>query len=102
MTRTLIGFLAALCLAATLAAQEKPAPAPDARPPALTETQKLQLQNVMLRYELLQTQLRQVQGEAQALIKSLEVPGWTLDVQTLSYSPAAKTQAERPPESRTP
>jgi len=98
------GVLLSVCgfwlpLAACVAyAQEKPKPAPVVAAvkadPTLTEVQKLQIQNVMLRIELAQRQAQQAQadfdkarGEAQTLIQGLQVPGYDLDLQALAYKP---------------
>jgi len=74
-------------------APAKPA-APVPATPALTEIQKLQIQNVMLRIELAQRQAQQAQADfdkaradAQTLIQGLQVPGWELDLQLFTYKP---------------
>lgn len=51
---------------------------PLADPPVLTDLQKLTLQNRVLAYQLAQAQL-------EAVIKDLAVPGYDLDLVTLSY-----------------
>lgn len=63
-----------------------------AKPPMLSEVQKLQVQNAVLRFQLAQAQLQDAQREAAALIQSLQVAGWTLDVNSLTYSPAPKPE----------
>ncbi len=87
-----------ICLFGLVVAHAQTPAADVSKPPELSEVQKLQLQNVMLRYQLLQAQLQQVQQEAQGLIKGLERPGWTLDVQTMAYTrtPVQPAQGERP------
>jgi predicted negative regulator of RcsB-dependent stress response len=67
--------------------------------PVLAEVDKLKVQNVLLRIELAQRTIQQAQAdfekartEAQSLIQGLQVPGYTLDLQTLTYT-AAKPPA---------
>jgi hypothetical protein len=85
--------ISVLCFWLPLAACVVYAQAPVARPvappvvaapmkaePTLTEVQRLQVQNVLLQLEL-------AQARAQALVVSLQVPGYDLDLQTLVYRP---------------
>jgi hypothetical protein len=72
-----------------------PAAATAPAAPALTETQKLELQNWLLRLENAQLRAQQaarvLQEERQAFVayaKGLEAPGYTLDISTLTYRPA--------------
>lgn len=60
--------------------------AQDAKTPSLTDVQKLQVQNVLQRLENAQLRVQLVQTEAQTLLKTLTVPGYQLDLQTLTYS----------------
>jgi hypothetical protein len=79
------------------------ATAPDV--PALTETQKMELQNWLLRLENAQLRAQQaarvLQDERSAFVayaKGLEAPGYTLDISTLTYRPApAPAAAPAPP-----
>lgn len=67
------------------------------KPPAITETQKLQIQNVLQRIQIAQLQSQAAQAEferaradAEALFKSLSVPGYDLNLQTYQYQKKAK------------
>lgn len=60
--------------------------------PALTEVQKLQIQNVVQRVQLAQAQMQlaqleyeKAQTEAQKLLSGLNVEGYDLDLQKLEY-----------------
>jgi hypothetical protein len=99
MKRIVWTFVVCACVgyAATVLAQEKPTPTKVE--PALTEVQRLQVQNVLLRIELAQRTIQQAQADfekartdATALMQGLQVPGYTLDLQTLTYT-AAKPPA---------
>ena len=69
----------ALVLTFGLSAQEpKPAGAPV---PVVSDLQKVQFQNALLR-------IRVAQLEAEALFASMQVPGYVLDQQTLTYTKA--------------
>lgn len=72
--------------------------------PALTDVQKLQIQNVAQRMEIAQLRAQQAQrdfesarAEAEKLIASLQVQGYTLDLQTMTYQAVPKP-AELPKE----
>lgn len=73
-----------------------------AKPPVLGETQKLQLQNLALRLEIAQLRAQAAQrdfdvarAEFATLLKSLEVPGYTFDPQTLAYVKAETKKQEK-------
>jgi hypothetical protein len=74
--------------AVTVLAQA-PAAKPEAKTaaPLLSQVQQLQLQNVMLRLEL-------VQREAQTLVQSMQVPGYDLDLQGMRYVPKPEPKPE--------
>ena len=67
----------ALVLTFGLSAQEPKQPAP----PVVSDLQKVQFQNALLR-------IRVAQLEAEALFASMQVPGYVLDQQTLTYTKA--------------
>lgn len=71
------------CSAVSPAQQQKP---------ELTDAQRLKLQNAMqqveitqLRMALAQREADQARQEAQALLKTLIVEGWSLDLSTMTY-----------------
>ena len=72
--------------AVTVLAQA-PAAKPATAAPVLSELQRLQIQNVMLRLEL-------VQREAQTLVQSMQVPGYDLDLQGMRYVPKPEPKPE--------
>lgn len=83
--RTILATVLVLVLAAGATAQT---PAP-----ALTDTQKLQLQTVAQRIEIAQLKARiaeqeftAARGELARMVESLQVEGYTLDLQTLTYA----------------
>lgn len=55
-------------------------------PPVLTEVQKLKLENIQLKFSVIQSQQQQLQTEYQALVQQLlaEHPGYRWDAQTQS------------------
>lgn len=62
--------------------------------PALTEVQRLTIQNLSQQLEIAQLKAQAAQRDFDAarasiatLVKNLQVPGYTLDLNTLSYSP---------------
>lgn len=90
-------------LAGPLLAQDKPAPPP--KPPALTEVQKLTLQTLLQRIEIAQLRAQaaqrdfeQARDEAQKLLSVLQVPGYTLDLQTGVYTVTPPKAGEKKPE----
>lgn len=107
-----------LLLLSLFLAQAKPAEPPKtgptvsgnvSQPPALTEVQRLQLQNLTQRLELAQLRAQAAQREFDdarveitKLLTALKVDGYTLDLATLSYTkdppaPEASKQAPPPP-----
>jgi len=64
--------------------------------PVLSDLQRLRFQNALLRLQLGQSQAQQAQLDANTMIQSFQVPGWTFDVMTMSYTPAS-TPAEKVP-----
>lgn len=67
-------------------------PATAQAPPALSEVQRLKLQNVAQRIQIAQLQAQAAQRafeeareELTALVGSLKVEGWTLDLGTMGY-----------------
>lgn len=89
-------MIGALILAALLAQSAAPAKAD----PVLSETQRLQVQNLALRIENAQLRAQQIEREFTAareelakLVAALKVEGYTLDLQSMTYvkeSPPAK------------
>jgi hypothetical protein len=59
--------------------------AQDAQAPQLTDVQKLQLQNAAQRVEIAQLRAQQAMGEFERLVQSLQVQGYELDLQKLTY-----------------
>jgi Spy/CpxP family protein refolding chaperone len=75
-------FAASLCLfASAQTATSAPKPTP---PPALTQVETLQIQNIQLRYQLLQEQEQQLRSQYAALAAQIakENPGYVLDPKT--------------------
>lgn len=78
-------------------------PAGEKAPPALTDVQKLTIQNLALSIEIAQLRSQQAQRDFDAareqlgkLIQSLQVEGFTLDLSKLEYTkkqPAAPAEA---------
>ena len=86
---------AALLFVGVLSAQEVKAP------PALSEVQRLQLQNLSQQLEIAQLKAQAAQRgfdrareDIARLVLTLQVPGYSLDLQTLSY--VAKPEKETP------
>lgn len=82
---------------------EKPAPSPSAAqaaPPQLTETQRLQVENLQLKNTLLQRQMAEIQAEFSALVEAIdkEHPGWLYNPQAGQFVP--KPKAEGKPEGK--
>ncbi|HXO85222.1 MAG TPA: hypothetical protein VN803_06830 [Gemmatimonadales bacterium] len=103
MKRYVIGIVLALALGGVAFAQEKKDDAPKA--PALTEVQKLHVQNLAQRLELAQTQIRAAQLEYERtaqtltqLVQALQVPGYDLNLQALEY--AKKPELGKAPEKK--
>jgi hypothetical protein len=97
MKRTVfvVGVLVMVWAVIGLAQGPPPVPTPPDSP-VLTEVQKLQLQNAIQKMQLAQAaiQLAQVEFDksrdsAQALLKGLQVPGYELNLETMTYVKAA-------------
>jgi hypothetical protein len=94
-------IVAVVCLVIAvtgIALAQQPAPV---SAPTLTDVQKLQIQNLAQRMEIAQLRAQQAQQDydaarkdAAALVQTLQVPGYTLDLQTLNYVPVP---AQKPP-----
>lgn len=92
MTRIVLALALVVSLGAGAAlAQNKTAPT-SAAAPQLTDVQKLQVQNALLRLEAAQLRATLAQGdvekaraEGSQLVAALNVPGYELDLQTLTY-----------------
>ena len=85
-------FVALSFIGTMVFAQDKP-PVVAVADPTLTEVQKLQLQNTIQKMQLAQAaiQLAQVEFErsrdsAQTLLKTLQVPGYELNIETMTYT----------------
>lgn len=90
--RLLVVALVFACMAwpVWMAGQEAP------KPPALTETQRLQWQNVILRIQLAQAQMQQAQTEATVMLQAFQREGWTFDPSSMSYTALPKPEGKRP------
>jgi hypothetical protein len=108
MKRYLFGVLIVLAFAGVAIAQEPQKTDAAAKTPALTDVQKLQIQNLAQRLELTQTQIRAAQLDYErtaqtltGLLQALQVPGYDLNLQTLTYTPkpepAKKDETTTPP-----
>lgn len=92
MTRIVLALALVVSLGAAAAlAQNQTAPA-SAAAPQLTDVQKLQVQNALLRLEaaqlratLAQADVDKARADGSQLVAALNVPGYELDVQTLTY-----------------
>ena len=82
----------ALVIAAVLtfgvSAQESKPVALDAKPPTITDVQRLTLQNAVLRMRLAQAEFDKARDEAALLLVELQKPGWVFDQQTMTYTKA--------------
>jgi hypothetical protein len=95
----------AQAVAPTAPAPANGTPAPEDAP-TLTEVQRLQIQNLAQRIELAQLRAQAAQREfdtareqIQKLVSSLQVDGYTLNLETLSYTPTpAPAVNQAPPE----
>jgi hypothetical protein len=95
-------------LVVPMIAQDKPTQATateQAKAPALTDVQKLGIVNLAKDIQIAQLQAQaaqaafdKAQAELQKLIASLQVPGYTLDLNTMTYTtkPAEKTGGGMP------
>ena len=87
MRRRLFIVIALLMLALLTQANEVP---------TLTEVQRLQIQNAILRVQLAQSELDRTKEAANVLIYTLQKPGYALDLERLVYVPIP----EPPPQKR--
>jgi hypothetical protein len=71
-----------------VSAQEPKSIGPDARPPTITDVQRLTLQNAVLRMRLAQAEFDKARDEAAILLVELQKPGWVFDQQTMTYTKA--------------
>ena len=78
MRRRLFIVIALLMLALLTQANEVP---------TLTEVQRLQIQNAILRVQLAQSELDRMKEAANVLIHALQKPGYALDLERLVYVP---------------
>lgn len=88
--KPLLLALAFVVLGGAIVAQAPPQPPSDQ--PVLSEVNRLKLQVISQKIELAQLKAQAAQREfddarteLSSVLKSLEVPGWTFDIQTLSY-----------------
>lgn len=58
---------------------------PEVKAPALTEIQKLQIQNAAQKLEIAQLRFKAAQEELMGLLSKVSVPGYELDLATLTY-----------------
>ncbi|HXG72908.1 MAG TPA: hypothetical protein VNJ04_20115 [Gemmatimonadaceae bacterium] len=95
MKRLLLSIVVAVsvCSAPSAAQQQPAAGAATAGGPTLTEVQRLQVQTLAQSIEIAQLRAQQAQRDfAQAreqlttLVQSLQVPGFDLDLQTMTYT----------------
>jgi hypothetical protein len=87
-----MAFVAALILALSVTAQEPKPAAPDLKPPAITDVQRLTLQNAVLRMRLAQAEFDKARDEAALLLVELQKPGWVFDQQTMTYTKAPESK----------
>ena len=66
--------------------------------PALSEMQKLQIQNAVQKIEITQLRFEAARGDLMALLNGLKIPGYTLDLSTLTYKKDAPPAPEGKPE----
>ena len=95
LLRKVNGLLILLVFAAVFAAaeaQEQPMKEPAA--PSLTDSQKAQLkvqtqqlEILQLKFQLLQREFDDAKRDLMQTLGKLDVPGYTLDLQTLTYHP---------------
>lgn len=62
-----------------------PQAAPSEKAPVLSEVQKLHVQNAVQRLEIAQLRFEAARNDLVELLKTLNVPGYTLDVATMTY-----------------
>jgi hypothetical protein len=103
MRALLIALLVVGACASVSEAQEKPAPRAEpaaqteAAKPALTDVQKLSISNLAKDMQIAQLQAQAAQAayakalaDLQQLVTALQVPGFDLDLQTMTYTPKPK------------
>src|SRR5688500_1979798 len=93
MTRLIAVLFLSLFFVAGASAQEKGASL--VATPQLTETQKLTIQVAFQSLELAQLKLERARTEAQALMTSLQKPGYLIDLQKMEYVPEPASGAPR-------
>ena len=78
-------------LAPLASPQSSPVPS-EAKPPALSELENTKLENIQLKFRLLQVQQQALQEEYQTLVSQVQAehPGYALDQQTNSLKPVPK------------
>jgi hypothetical protein len=65
--------------------------------PALTDVEKLTVLTAVQRLEIAQLRAKDAERELRGLLKSLEKPGFTFNIQTLSYQQAPESGAKKAP-----
>ena len=86
--------LVAVLLLVTAGTAQTPAPStPAAKPPELSEVQRLKIQTLaqrielaQLRYQMAQKDFDAAREELQTMVKGLQVDGYTLDLQNFIYT----------------
>jgi len=78
----------AVVLTFGVSAQEPKSAGSDAKPPTITDVQRLTLQNAVLRMRLAQAEFDKARDEAAILLVELQKPGWVFDQQTMTYTKA--------------
>ena len=106
--RNVVALIVVLCLTALAGAQEtpeaqpaKPAVAESATAPVLTEVDQLKVQNLMQAITIAQLKAQQAQAEfvtareaISTLLQSLQVPGYDLSLETMTYTKKADPKSE--------
>ena len=85
--------LLSIFLALPLAAQTKPTDKPEPTP-ALSKEEKLELENLQLKSQLLQTQQQAIQAAANEFFSTLntEHPGWSYNIQAQQFVKTPKAE----------
>lgn len=91
--RTFLLALSLVMLGAGAVAQKA-----EEKPPSLSDVQKLQVQNALQRLEIAQLRLQAAQQDANTVLKSLTIPGWKLDLSTLTYTKEKERHDGPPPQ----
>lgn len=63
--------------------------------PILTDVQVLRIQNAILKVQLAQSELERAKESANVLIQSLQVKGYTLDLERGVYVPVKETETTK-------